>query len=174
MSIRSVFFALTVSAAIVCIASSEATDLETQTPVRVIIDCDPGIDDVVALLWALAASHRGKLHVAAITTVAGNTQSTQVFQNAVALINAFKPAGFQTRFAKDAGDMDLPSDDFFGSDGMQGLNSFLIKEAQLRWGTCDPNAIADVYHHAEGSVDVIIDEVSRQLKLLSFLFLLPF
>ena len=37
---------------------------------RVIIDCDPGVDDAVALLLAFAA--RDALDIIGITTVAGN------------------------------------------------------------------------------------------------------
>ena len=38
-------------------------------PTPVIIDCDPGIDDAIALLLALASP---ELDVLAVTTVAGN------------------------------------------------------------------------------------------------------
>ena len=41
----------------------------SQNPIPVILDCDPGHDDVMAILLA-AASER--LNLAAITTVSGN------------------------------------------------------------------------------------------------------
>lgn len=37
---------------------------------KVIIDCDPGVDDAVML--ALAAAHREELEILGITTVSGN------------------------------------------------------------------------------------------------------
>jgi|GEM_PF-4765781 len=40
------------------------------TPQKVIIDCDPGADDAIALLLALA--HPQALEILAVTTVAGN------------------------------------------------------------------------------------------------------
>ena len=45
-----------------------------------IIDCDPGVDDAVALLLALAAPER--LDVLAITTVAGNVGGDLTARNA--------------------------------------------------------------------------------------------
>lgn len=47
-----------------------------------IIDCDPGIDDALAIMWALRAG----LHVNAITTVAGNTGVEQVTENALKVL----------------------------------------------------------------------------------------
>lgn len=48
----------------------------------VIIDCDPGVDDAVALLLALAAP---ELEVLAITTVAGNAPLKKTTRNALML-----------------------------------------------------------------------------------------
>ncbi len=45
----------------------------------ILIDCDPGIDDAVMLMMALAATD---LHVAAITTVAGNVPLDKTSRNA--------------------------------------------------------------------------------------------
>ena len=50
------------------------------TPLAVIIDCDPGIDDAVALLLALSAPEQ--LNVLAITTVAGNVSLELTTRNA--------------------------------------------------------------------------------------------
>lgn len=47
---------------------------------RIIIDCDPGVDDAVMLLLALAA--RDALDIAAITTVAGNVGAALTARNA--------------------------------------------------------------------------------------------
>lgn len=49
------------------------------TPVPIIIDCDPGIDDAVALLLALASP---ELDIRAITTVAGNVGGDLTARNA--------------------------------------------------------------------------------------------
>ncbi len=50
----------------------------------VILDCDPGVDDAVALLMALASP--GELHLPGITTVAGNVPLELTTRNALALL----------------------------------------------------------------------------------------
>jgi purine nucleosidase len=49
----------------------------------IIIDCDPGVDDAVMLLFALAA--RDALDIAGITTVAGNVGAALTLRNACLL-----------------------------------------------------------------------------------------
>ncbi|MBX2862086.1 MAG: nucleoside hydrolase [Leptolyngbyaceae cyanobacterium MAG.088] len=58
----------------------------------IIIDCDPGVDDAIALLLALA--HPTELNILGITTVAGNVPLHYTSQNALkicALANANTP-----------------------------------------------------------------------------------
>lgn len=47
---------------------------------KIIIDCDPGIDDALAIFMALASD---ELEVLGITTVAGNVNVAQVSVNAL-------------------------------------------------------------------------------------------
>lgn len=49
----------------------------------VIIDCDPGHDDAMAILWALASE---ELEIKAVTTVAGNQTIEKVTDNAVRVL----------------------------------------------------------------------------------------
>ncbi|MEM9808401.1 MAG: nucleoside hydrolase [Cyanobacteria bacterium P01_D01_bin.56] len=59
---------------------------------QIIIDCDPGVDDAIALLLALA--HPNELNILGITTVAGNVPLHYTSQNALkicALANANIP-----------------------------------------------------------------------------------
>lgn len=51
--------------------------------VRVIIDCDPGVDDALAIVLALVSP---ELRVCGITTVAGNAPVDQCTENAVRLL----------------------------------------------------------------------------------------
>jgi len=51
----------------------------TQMMTRIVIDCDPGLDDAVALLAAFGARD---LDVKALTTVAGNVKGSQTAENA--------------------------------------------------------------------------------------------
>lgn len=51
---------------------------------KIIIDCDPGIDDALAIFMALASD---ELEVLGITTVAGNVNVAQVSANALSLVS---------------------------------------------------------------------------------------
>src|SRR5262245_57012901 len=53
-------------------------------PTPVIIDCDPGHDDAMALLLALASP---ELELAAVTTVAGNQTLDKVTANAIRVLD---------------------------------------------------------------------------------------
>ena len=46
---------------------------------QVILDCDPGGDDVVALLWLLSMQHQGACRIAAVTTAEGNVRAPLTF-----------------------------------------------------------------------------------------------
>ena len=56
----------------------------SQEPIPVILDCDPGHDDAVAILLALASP---QLEVLGITTVAGNARLDRVTDNALRVLN---------------------------------------------------------------------------------------
>ena len=51
-----------------------------------IIDCDPGIDDSMALFMALAGQAKGELEILAITLVAGNTALDNCARNAMRVL----------------------------------------------------------------------------------------
>lgn len=55
--------------------------------IPVIIDCDPGHDDAMAILWALASP---ELEVRAVTTVAGNQTLEKVTTNAIKVLTKAK------------------------------------------------------------------------------------
>ncbi len=57
---------------------------------KVVIDCDPGIDDVLALLLALRSP---ELDVLGITVVCGNVPTTQGAENALKILSLVKSAG---------------------------------------------------------------------------------
>ncbi|MGH9884499.1 MAG: nucleoside hydrolase, partial [bacterium] len=89
------------------------------TALRVHIDTDPGLDDLLALAFALASP---ELRVEGITTVAGNASLEAVTENAlrfVALADAAIPVG-----AGAAGPLALKAIDashFHGADGRRGV-----------------------------------------------------
>lgn len=53
----------------------------------IVIDCDPGHDDAMAILWALACE---ELEIKAVTTVAGNQTIEKVTNNAVRVLTKAK------------------------------------------------------------------------------------
>ena len=55
--------------------------------IKVIMDCDPGIDDGIAL--AYAAAHQDELELLAITTFAGNANIDKVTKNALELADFY-------------------------------------------------------------------------------------
>ncbi len=85
---------------------------------KIIIDCDPGIDDAIAILMALAAP---ELEVVGITTVGGNVGLESTTRNALALCGL---AGRRVPVARGldralvAGDARAPS--VHGADGLGG------------------------------------------------------
>lgn len=60
--------------------------MSVSTPHRIIIDCDPGHDDMAAIL--LAASHPA-IRIEAITTVCGNASLENTTRNALRIVDAF-------------------------------------------------------------------------------------
>lgn len=55
---------------------------------NIIIDCDPGHDDAVAILLALA--NKDKLNIKAITTVSGNQTLDKITKNALSILTIVK------------------------------------------------------------------------------------
>ena len=91
---------------------------QTQSMTSILIDCDPGLDDAVALLAAFGGP---ELEVRAITTVAGNVKGPQTAENAriireVAGLDASIPvcAGAPRPLLRDP----VTAEDFHGSTGL--------------------------------------------------------
>ena len=57
----------------------------SETPLRLILDTDPGVDDAIAILMALAAP---QAEVIGLTTVGGNVPRARATRNALALLQA--------------------------------------------------------------------------------------
>ena len=71
---------------------------------RVIIDADPGIDDMAAILMALASD---RLQVEAITTVFGNASVEQCTVNMLRILEAAGTRGY-SGVPRGRADADLP------------------------------------------------------------------
>lgn len=97
------------------------TSDDIKSPTKVIIDCDPGIDDSSALLLALSP---GNLDVKAITTVSGNFVASKCMRNAKKVLSMIKR--FDIPLGKGPEKplvRPYPRDPFFhGGDGLADLN----------------------------------------------------
>ena len=52
----------------------------TDTPTPIVLDCDPGLDDAIAIMVALGSA---EVEVLAVTTVAGNAPLHHTTANAI-------------------------------------------------------------------------------------------
>lgn len=54
---------------------------------KIIVDCDPGSDDALALIILIAAHQLKKVEIMAITCVAGNTDIDNVINNTFRILH---------------------------------------------------------------------------------------
>lgn len=59
-----------------------------QGPRSVLLDCDPGIDDAVAILYLAGRHHAGEIELVGISTTGGNASAEQTALNARWLLDA--------------------------------------------------------------------------------------
>lgn len=114
---------------------------------RIIIDTDPGIDDVIAILLALAA--KDEVEVLGLTTVNGNVGIEPVTRNACKLLEMFgyEDIPVYKGAAKPMERGVLEGQDYHGGDGLGGIN-------------LDPPAKQP---EAESAVDFLV-RTARELK----------
>ncbi len=108
---------------------------------KVILDCDPGIDDAMALCLALFDP---RLEVLAVTATGGNVAPAQATRNVQAIIEQLDPPRWPRLGAASAPDTGLPVDgrNLHGIDGLGGAD---FDVAEL--------------HHLHPSEKVICDQV---------------
>lgn len=88
---------------------------------KIIIDCDPGVDDMEALMLCLRTPHA---EILAVTTVPGNSSCNQVYQNTINILSCCGRSdipiykGTQINMAG----KDITSDGYFGKDGLGNIN----------------------------------------------------
>jgi non-specific riboncleoside hydrolase len=99
-------------------------------PRKVIIDCDPGIDDAVALIMALFDP---RLEVVAVTSCAGTVESERTTQNILGLIERLDPPR-HPRVGAGADPDDAPVSDnryLHGEDGLGNLGLSPIQRQHI-------------------------------------------
>lgn len=133
-------------------------------PRKVIIDCDPGIDDAVALCMAL---YDPRVEVVAVTAVAGNVTATQASRNVQTIVDLLDPPRFPRIGA--AGDVeDAPAVNGALLHGDDGLGNAGFPSAQLHHPHPSDKIICDEVRAAPDEVTIIclgpLTNVARALK----------
>jgi inosine-uridine nucleoside N-ribohydrolase len=118
---------------------------------KVIIDCDPGIDDVVALCLALSDP---RLDVLAITSTAGIVDADQSTTNVRAIVNLLDPPRYPRIGAASTCENAPVADEneLHGPDGLAGLN-FEITDRQHQHAS--EKVIAELLRLHPGQITII-------------------
>jgi purine nucleosidase/pyrimidine-specific ribonucleoside hydrolase len=133
-------------------ASRSGCDTVTQ---RIIIDTDPGVDDVLALIFAL---HSPELRVHAITTVAGNVDVEQATRNAAVVVDLVAPhsrpllaRGAARPLHKDP----VTAHSVHGDDGLGNVYSFTHPDGAPRY------AVPDLSPDLPSATEVVFDLIAQ-------------
>jgi inosine-uridine nucleoside N-ribohydrolase len=133
-------------------------------PRKVIIDCDPGIDDAVALTMALFDP---RLEVVAVTAVAGNAPAERATLNVQAIIEQLDPPRFPRLGAANASDY-APSMNARHIHGDDGLGNSGLQVSQLARQHPSEKLICDEVRAAPGEVTILclgpLTNVARALS----------
>ncbi len=118
-------------------------------PSRVIIDTDPGADDIFALLWLLSLHKQGITEILAINTVAGNVPAPLTFEAAHKLLQLLgMPTIPVSRSVDHTPDSIRDAAPIHGNDGMGNLSHTL------------PAVTAD-FQQAAYADDLLIDNLKK-------------
>jgi purine nucleosidase len=118
---------------------------------KVIIDCDPGIDDAVALTIALFDP---RLEILAVTATAGNVTAEQASRNVQAIIERLDPPRFP-RVGTAAASEAAPSVDGRRIHGDDGLGNAGFAVSQLHHQHPSEKVICDAVRAAPNEVSII-------------------
>ena len=133
-------------------------------PRKVIIDCDPGIDDVVALTMALFDP---RLEVVAVTAVAGNAPAERATLNVQAIVELLDPPRFPRLGAANSSDY-APSMNARHIHGDDGLGNSGLQVSQLARQHPSEKLICDEIRAAPGEVTILclgpLTNVARALS----------
>lgn len=142
-------------------------------PRKVIIDCDPGIDDAIALCMALFDP---RLEVLAVTAVAGNVSAEQATRNVQAIIEQLDPPRYpRLGAASPAESLAMVNNrQLFGEDGLG--NAGLASSKLARQHPAE-KLISDEVRTAPGEVTLIClgpltniaAAINREPQLISML-----
>lgn len=133
-------------------------------PKKVLIDCDPGLDDAVALCLALFDP---RLEVVAITATAGNIDAHQATTNVITLLDQLDPPKWPRIGAASVSDQ-VPSADARHIHGNDGLGDVGLVGTELHNQHPAEKVIAEALREHPGEVSIIaigpLTNVARALQ----------
>jgi inosine-uridine nucleoside N-ribohydrolase len=98
----------------------------TRSRRQIILDTDPGGDDIFALLWLLSLVQQGVADLVAITTTTGNVAAQRTFTNASQILRLMDKSTIA--IARGVNNLSHPTEDashIHGNDGMGNLSTTL-------------------------------------------------
>src|SRR5262245_4795519 len=120
-------------------------------PRKVIIDCDPGIDDALALTLALFDP---RLEVVAVTAVAGVVPADRATMNVQAIVERLDPPKYPRLGAASAAD-DVPYTDGRHLHGPDGLGGAGLEVSKLARQHPAEKLISDEVRAAPGDITIV-------------------
>ncbi len=118
---------------------------------KILIDCDPGIDDAVALCMALFDP---RLEVLAVTAVEGNADANQTSRNVQAIVEQVDPARYP-RFGVAQKLEAPPSQELERFHGINGLGDIPFEISLLHHQHASDKVMLDVIRADPGNVTIL-------------------
>ena len=118
---------------------------------KIIIDCDPGIDDAVALCMALFDP---RVEVLAITPTAGTVEASQATTNVTAIVGQLDPPRYP-RIGKATPAEDAPVVDDRSLHGHDGLGGCNFQPSARQHATPSEKVIAELVHQNPNEVTLV-------------------
>ena len=118
---------------------------------RILIDTDPGVDDALAILFAMRSP---ELHIEAITTICGNVPVTQATQNLLTILGVLDPDEFPRIAQGEAQPLVKPlvtAAHVHGEDGLGNVSQLRNADGRPRY------AQANTAISPESGVDLILE-----------------
>jgi inosine-uridine nucleoside N-ribohydrolase len=118
---------------------------------KIIIDCDPGIDDAVAIAMALFDP---RLEVLAITAAAGSVEASQATSNVTGIVGQLDPPRYPRIGKATPADSPPVGDDnlLHGPDGLGGLN---FEPSGRQHQTPSEKVISELVHQHPNSITLV-------------------
>lgn len=127
---------------------------------KIILDTDPGGDDIFALFWLQSLVKRGFAELIAVTTAAGNVSSRQTFSSASQILSLGGLPDVEVGRGVETSDASEDAAHIHGNDGMGNLSTLL------------PSPIHS-YESARYSDEILIDRLNAMPGEITIIAIAP-